>query len=116
LVSMSRLSKRRAKALLLYKGTTLTPKNFKVLRPYLKHTVSVTRKLNSPKLHFKKICHTKTVGDRAVLITCLVSAWEKTQGTQISCHVTIIKFTRPIREGTKSHHTHTPGRKLKHRS
>lgn len=37
---------RRAKTLLLYKRTTLTPKNFKVLLPYLKHTASVTKKIS----------------------------------------------------------------------
>jgi hypothetical protein len=57
---------------------TLCLKYNKVLQPYLKHTGSVTKKLNLLKLHFKKFCHTKTVGDRAVLITYLNSAWKST--------------------------------------
>jgi len=43
----------------------------KVHQPYSKPNGSVTKKkLNSLKLHFKK-CHTKTVGDREILITYL---------------------------------------------
>jgi hypothetical protein len=53
----------------------------------------VTTNLNSRKLHFKKFCHTKTVGDRATLTTYLNSAWRNTWETQISFHVTVVVFT-----------------------
>jgi hypothetical protein len=49
---------------------TLCLKYSKVPQPYLKHTGSVTKKINSLKLHLKKI-HTGTEGDRAILITYL---------------------------------------------
>jgi hypothetical protein len=56
----------------------------KVPQPYLKHAGSMTEKLNMLKLHCKKFCsitqnlYIKAVGDRAVLITHLNSAWKNT--------------------------------------
>jgi len=56
----------------------------KVPQPYLKHTGSMTKTLNMLKLHCKKFCsitysfYVKTVGDRAVLITHLNTAWKNT--------------------------------------
>jgi len=57
---------------------TLCLKYNKVPQPYIKHTGSVTKKLNSLKLYFKKLCHTETEGDRAILITCTNSVWKNT--------------------------------------
>jgi len=48
---------------------TLYLKYNKVPQPYIKHTGRVTKKLNSLKLYFKKLCHAETEGDRASLIT-----------------------------------------------
>jgi len=47
-------------------------------QPYLKLTFGMTKKINSLKLHCKKFCHTKTVGDRAFPITNLNSGWKNT--------------------------------------
>jgi hypothetical protein len=55
---------------------TLFLKYKKVHQPYLKHTGSMTKKFANTA--FSKFCHTKTVGDRAVLITYLNSVLKNT--------------------------------------
>jgi len=45
---------------------------------YLEHNGSLSKILNSLKLHFKKFRHTHAVGARAILITHLNSAWKNT--------------------------------------
>jgi hypothetical protein len=50
----------------------------KVPQPYLKHTGSLTERTKFTKTTLKKFCHTKNVGDRAILTTYLNSAWQNT--------------------------------------
>jgi len=57
---------------------TLCLKYNKVPQVYLKHSDNMTNRLNLPKLHFKKFFHTQFVGDSAILITYLNSAWKST--------------------------------------
>jgi hypothetical protein len=61
---------------------------------YLEQIGSVTGKLKSLKLNSNKFCHTKTVGDRANLITYLNSAWIHMK--YISFYVTKTMFTSVI--------------------
>jgi len=51
-------------------------KRSKVPQPYAK--CSVTKKLDSLKLHSKKFCHTKTASVKAILVTYINSAWKNT--------------------------------------
>ena len=52
-------------------------------QPYIKQNGSVTKILNSLKLHFKKFCNTRAVGDSGILITYLNSTLINTRDTQI---------------------------------
>jgi len=57
---------------------TLCLKYNKVSQPYLKHSDSMTNRLNLLKLRFKKFLYTKFVGESAILITYLNSVWKNT--------------------------------------
>jgi len=57
-------------------------------QPCLKHAGSVAKKKTKfAKITLKKIYHTKTVGDRGILITYLNSSWKNTWETRISFHM-----------------------------
>jgi len=56
---------------------TLSLKSNKVPQPYLKHNGSGTKeKRKFLKLRFKKLCHTKIVGDGEIIVTYLNSGWK----------------------------------------
>jgi hypothetical protein len=57
-----------------------------------KNSGSVAKKKKSLKLYLKKFCHEKTVGDKAILISWLNSAWKNTLETQINFCVTKIVY------------------------
>jgi hypothetical protein len=56
----------------------------------------VTKKLNSLKLHLKKLCYKETVDDRVILITSLNSVWKKKYMIKISFLVTKVVSTNGI--------------------